>query len=76
MECPYCGRKMKISNGDLPSPLQFPSCKGGFFHRPEVILWCGDKFLTGSRKISRELAGRGYNVRKVGDEYDIIPRRR
>lgn len=73
MECPYCGREMKISNRDLPSPFQLPGCEGGFLHRHEVILWCGDKFLTGSREISRELADRGYRVRKVGDEYDIFP---
>ena len=71
MECPYCGRKMKISK-DLFLSL-YPSCEGGFLHRHEVILWCGDKFMTGSGGIARELADRGHHVRKVGDEYDIIP---
>ncbi len=76
MKCPYCGGEMKISkeSKDLPLPFQYPSCEGGFLHRHEVILWCGDKFLTSSGEIAREAANKGYRIRKEGDEYDIFPR--
>jgi len=75
MECPYCGRKMteKGQTGTVLDRVIGPSCVGGFLHRHEFILWGGDKFLTRSMELARELADRGYHIRKVGNDYEIIP---
>ena len=73
MKCPYCGRKMKTSK-DIPFPLSNLCCDGGFFKAHEAILWCGDKFLTGSEDIARELSSRGFHIRKeMYNNYGIIP---
>jgi len=80
MNCPYCGRNMKVSKS--PSPAMAPFfvklqyCEGGLFGRHDLIQWCSvdNTFQTKSGKIAHELAKKGYEVRSKGDSYEIVAR--
>jgi len=78
MNCPYCGRNMKVSKPTSPAMAPFfvklQYCEGGLFGRHDLIQWCSidNTFQTKSGIIANGLAKKGYEVRPEGNHYEIV----
>ena len=72
VKCLYCGREMKAMN-EMPV---LSHCEGGLFSKHDIIQWTSidNTFQTKSGKMARELAKKGYEVRRHGEKgfFEIV----
>jgi hypothetical protein len=72
VKCPYCGREMKAAK---EMPLM-SYCEGGLFRKHDTIQWTliDNSFQTKNGKMVSELAKKGYEVRRHGQQgfFEIV----